>query len=230
MKELLAEREGEILVLTLNRPEKANALNETMYSGLMKNLAETARDDSVRAVVLAATGEKCFSAGADLKEFAGLDASSASAKRRTQLVRTLEAFIDFRKPLVAAVQAQALGAGLMLAALADEVIVAEGAKVGMPEMKHGMPSPIGIAILAPRMGQRAAERLVQLGEPLDAAEAARTGLVDQVVAFDEVLKKAKEKAIALGALSPRAFGTNKAFTAARLRNELEAARRYVDAA
>ena len=148
------------------------------------------------------------------------------AKRRTRARAPLEAFIDFRKPLVAAVQAQALGAGLMLAALADEVIAAEGAKLGMPEMKHGMPSPIGIAILAPRMGRRAAERLVQLGEPLGAAEAARAGLVDQVVAFEEVLKKAKEKAKTLGALSPRAFGINKAFTAPRrLRSEPFGSRR-----
>ena len=230
MSELLVRREEGVLVVTLNRPEKANALNETIYAGLVDVLKEQEKDEGIRAVVLASAGEKAFSAGADLKQFAEDGPATAGAKRRALLVRTLEAFIDFPKPLVAALQAQALGAGLMLAALADEVVAAEGAKLGMPEMKHGMPSPIGIAILVSRMGRRAAERLVQSGEPVSAAQGTQLGLVDCVVSLHQLEKHSLERAGALGALSARAFAVNKRFSAAKLRQELDAARRYVDAA
>jgi len=153
----------------------------------------------------------------------------ASARRRALLVRTLEALIDFPKPLVAAVQAQALGAGLMFVALADEVVAVDGARFGMPEIQHGMPSPIGLAILAPRIGVRAAERLVQLGAPLDAAQAHRLGLVDEIAAAERLKDRAIERARALGSLDGRAFSINKAFAAGRLRNDLHAARRFIDA-
>jgi len=219
-----------VLVLTLDRPERANAIDEALNDALVAQLERAAREEGVRAAVLAAAGTKCFCAGADLKEFAGLDPKVAAAKRRALLVRTLDAFIDFPKPLVAAVQAQALGAGLMLAALADEVVAADSALFGMPEIRHGMPSPIGMAILAVRTGARAAERLVQLGEPVDAAQASRLGLVDEVTTPERLPARALERARALGALAPRAFAVNKAFTARRLRSELEAARRLVDAA
>jgi enoyl-CoA hydratase/carnithine racemase len=230
MSGLGVRHEGGVLVLTLDRPERANAIDEALNDALVEQLERAAREEGVRAVLLAAAGTKCFCAGADLKEFAGLDPAVAAAQRRGPLVRMLEAFVDFPKPLVAAVQAQALGAGLMLAALADEVVAADSALFGMPEIRHGMPSPIGMAILAVRTGARAAERLVQLGEPVDAAQASRLGLVDEVTTSERLPARALERARALGGLAPRAFAVNKAFTARRLRSELEAARRLVDAA
>ena len=229
MNGLAIERIESTLVLTLDRPERANAVNEAIHDGLVAQLESAAREEGVRAAILAAAGEKCFCAGADLKEFSGLDPATASARRRALLVRTLEALIDFPKPLVAAVQAQALGAGLMFVALADEVVAVDGARFGMPEIQHGMPSPIGMAILAARTGARAAERLVQLGAPLDAAQAHQLGLVDEIAAAGRLKDRAIERARALGALDGRAFSINKAFAAGRLRNDLHAARRFIDA-
>ena len=227
MSALLARREGEVLVLTLNRPEKANALNQEMQEGLVSSLSSI--DPAVKAVLLSAAGEKCFSAGADLKQFAELDRAEAAKRRRALLVRTLEAFIDLPLPLVAAVQAKALGAGLMLAALADEVVAADTAELGMPEILHGMRSPIGYAILEARCGPRLARRLVQAGEPIGVAEAAAAGLVD-VGAGTSLMEKALERARALAAASGPAFAANKSFINAALRARLEEARRAADAA
>lgn len=229
MSELTVERTEEILVLTFNRPERANAINEAVNHAVVSQLEAVTSDQAVRAVVLTAAGTKCFCAGADLKEYAELDRPIASTKRRALLVRTLEAFIDFPKPLVAAVQAQALGAGLMLAALADEVIAVHGVRLGMPEIRHGMPSPIGIAILAARAGWRHAERLVQLGDPLGAVDAHRLGLVDEITSSDRLRARAMERARTLGALPGDAFAANKIFASQRLRMELAAARRFIDA-
>jgi enoyl-CoA hydratase/carnithine racemase len=229
MSALLAGRDGELLVLTLNRPDKANAMNQEMNDALVAHLEVATADPGVRAVVLASSGSRCFSAGADLKEFTDLERGAASQKRREFLVRTLLALIDFPKPLVAAVQAQALGAGCMLALLADEIVAADTAQLGMPEIKHGMASPIGLAIIVARGGRAVGHRLVQGGESIDGQKALELRLVDEIVPLAKLEKRAVERARALGALPGAAFQINKAFMNAQLRAGLEAARRVADA-
>jgi enoyl-CoA hydratase/carnithine racemase len=211
MSVLLSDRQGEILVLTLNRPAVANALDSTLQEALVAALAEAATDESVRAVVLTASGERVFSAGADLKEYAAVERPLASRMMRGLLHRTLLAALDFPKPLVAAVQAKALGAGCMLAAAADEVIASEAAQFGLPEIRIGMPTPIGFAVLAPRLGHSAAQRLVQTGDPVDAARALAMGLADEVVAPAQLAARALERARALGAHPAPAWRANKAW-------------------
>jgi enoyl-CoA hydratase/carnithine racemase len=223
MTVLLSDREGEILVLTLNRPAVANALDSTLQDALVGALAAAATDDRVRAVVLTASGERVFSAGADLKEYAAVERPLASRMMRGLLYRTLLAAIDFPKPLVAAVQAKALGAGCMLAAVADEVIASEAAQFGLPEIRIGMPTPIGFAVLAPRAGQVAAQRLVQTGDPVDAARALATGLADEVVAPAQLRARALERARALGANTGPAWRANKAWINGGVRAALDAA-------
>jgi enoyl-CoA hydratase/carnithine racemase len=228
MNELLVRREGEVLVLTLNRPDKANAINAAMYAALVKQLGDAATDEGVRAVVLAASGSRCFSAGADLKEFAELASSEAARRRRALLMRALEAFIGFPKPLLAAVQAKALGAGCMLALLADEVIMADTAELGMPEIKHGIPTPIGIVILAARGGLSVARQMVQSGAPIDARHAHAMGLADGLVNFSSLKVNSMERARALAALSGPSFQANKKFMNAGLRAALQAAAAEAD--
>ncbi len=164
-----------------------------------------------------------FSAGADLKEYAELDRAEASRRRRALLVHTLRALLDYPGPLVAAVQGKALGAGCMIALLADEVVIGEGAAMGLPEIRHGMPTPIGHAIVAARAGEAVARRMVQGGEPADAAQCLRWGLADEVAA------DAKAAALARAAHIPagRAFEANKRYINGRLRAALDAA---IDAA
>ena len=213
MSEVLAELEGEVLVLTLNRPEKANAMNEAMQKSLVEHLLNS----SARAVVVAASGSRIFSAGADLKEFSELDRGIAAKKRRELLQRTLAAVLDFPRPLIAAVQGKALGAGCMLALLADELVMAEGAELGLPEIRHGIPTPVGYAIVAARAGMQLARRMVQDGAPV------ATGLADFVVDSSALKQRALERASVLAALSGPSYRTNKKFINAPLKAALAAA-------
>ena len=220
---LLAAREGDVLVLTLNRREKANAMNEAMQDELVRQLETANQDAGVRAVLIEAAGERVFSAGADLKEFAGLDPKVAARRRRELLVRTLMTATDFCKALVVAVQAKALGGGCMLALLADEVVMADTAELGMPEIKHDMPTPIGIVILAARGGMSLARQMAQGGAPIDARRALAHGLADELVNVSSLRAKSLERAKALAAVSGFAFQANKKFINAGLRVALQAA-------
>jgi enoyl-CoA hydratase len=215
MNELVSHAEGDILVLTFNRPSKANALNEAMQAALVERLADP--NLAARAVVLAAEGERVWSAGADLKEFSELDRGVAAQRRRVLLKRTLEAVARFRKPLVAAVQGKALGAGCMIALLADELVMAEGSELGLPEIHHGIPTPVGYAIVAARAGMPVARRMVQDGEPVG------TQLADFICPAGALKEKALERARKLGAHAGPAYETNKAYMNAPLLAAIEAA-------
>jgi enoyl-CoA hydratase/carnithine racemase len=212
VSEVLAQREGDVLVLTLNRPEKANAMNEAMQDDLVRKLS-----GAESAIVLAGSGSRVFSAGADLKEFSELERGVAAKKRRALLKRTLEAMLDFPKPLVAAVEGKALGAGAMLALLADELVMAETAELGLPEIKHGIPTPVGYAIVAARAGMAVARRMVQDGETIG------VGLADFVFEAEQLKKKALERARTLSALPADAYRLNKQFINAPLKAALAAA-------
>lgn len=207
-----SEPVGEVLVLTLDRPEKANAMNEAMQDALVKGLGAGAQ-----AVVIAATGGKIFSAGADLKEFSELDRGIAAKMRRELLKRTLNAVLDFPGPVVAAVQGKALGAGAMLALLADELVMADTAELGLPEIKHGIPTPVGYAIVAARSGMAVARRMVQDGEPVG------PGLADFVCEAGAVRAMALERAAKLAALAGPAYRVNKTYINASLKAALAAA-------
>lgn len=212
MSDVLAELHGDVLVLTLNRPEKANAMNEAMQVGLVNHLSE-----GKHAVVIAASGPKVFSAGADLKEFSELERGIAARRRRVLLKHTLEAVLDFPRPLVAAVQGKALGAGAMVALLADELAMADTAELGLPEIRHGIPTPVGYAIVAARGGMPLARRMVQDGEPVG------PGLADHVFDVKSLKEKSIERARVLAALPAEAYRINKKFINAPLRAALQAA-------
>ena len=211
MSALLAELEGEVLVLTLNRPEKANAMNQAMQNSLVEKLSGS------RPIVIAASGPRIFSAGADLQEFSDLDRGIAAKKRRELLQRTLAAVLDFPRPLVAAVQGKALGAGCMLALLADELVMAEGAELGLPEIRHGIPTPVGYAIVAARAGMPLARRMVQDGASVG------TGLADFVCEKPALRQKALERATALASGPDAAYQANKKYINASLKAALQAA-------
>jgi len=215
MNELVASLEGDVLVLTFNRPAKANALNEALQNALVARLSDP--NLGAKAVVLAAEGGRVWSAGADLKEFADLEPGIAARRRRTLLKHTLQAVARFRKPLVAAVQGKALGAGCMIALLADELVMAEGSELGLPEIHHGMPTPVGYAIVAARAGMPIARRMVQDGEPVG------TQLADFVSSAGSLKERAIERARKLAAYAGPAYETNKAFINAPLLAAIEAA-------
>jgi enoyl-CoA hydratase/carnithine racemase len=212
--------DGGVLRLTMDRPKSANALDMGLQAALLEALEEAARDDAVKAVLLTGAGGRVFSAGADLREELGPDARRL---RREALLRSLLAMLDFPKPLLAVVRGKAVGGGGMLMLLADEALMESGASLSMPEIGHGMPSPIGIEIVMARAGRAATQALMQAGEAMTARECLAARLADAVhddAALDE---EALARARRLGALPRHAYAANKAWMNTTLRAALQRA-------
>jgi enoyl-CoA hydratase/carnithine racemase len=139
MNPLLSENYGAVRVLTLNRPDKHNALNTQLTQQLLDALRATELDDTVHAVVLTGAG-KSFCAGADTREFSSLVPDNPTAvMRRADLTTALHlSFSQLSKPVIAAVHGNALGGGAGLAIACDLVVMAEDVKFGYPELQHGI--------------------------------------------------------------------------------------------
>jgi enoyl-CoA hydratase/carnithine racemase len=202
-------RDG-VLYLTIDRPTNANALSRGVFDALHNAFERICADASVKVVVLGSSGAKVFSAGADLKELAGQDASNASAPSfHALLTRSLLDLLDCPKPVVARLQGPAVGGGLMLAAVCDEIIAVESAWVSLPEINIGMPTPIGAAVLAPRASRSVVQRLLQRGQRFTATECLSLGLVDAVVSVDGLDHAVSKSATELAAIKTSAFAANK---------------------
>ena len=202
---LLAEQEG-IAVVTINRPEKLNALNEDVIARLSEVFGSCRDSASIRAVVLTGAGEKAFVAGADIGVLATLDPKGAkeTAQRGQRLTLLME---SIGKPVIAAINGYAFGGGLELAMACTIRIAAEGAKMGQPEVKLGLLAGYGGTQRLPRLvGRGRALELLLTGEPIDAAEAHRIGLVNRVVKRETLLDEAKalaKKILAAGPVAVR---------------------------
>lgn len=175
--------------MRLNRPDRLNAVNLELYEALERTLGELADDPEVRVVVLTGAG-RAFSAGADLQDPGGADPEQRRAyvetgQRVHRLLQTLS------KPVVAAVNGAAVGAGLELALACDLVIAAEDARLRLPELALGTFVGGGTTyVLAQRVGLTRAKELLLLGEFLTGAEAVRIGLVNRAVPQERVLDEA----------------------------------------
>jgi len=209
-----------VLRLTMDRPKSANALNRDLQEVLVEALEAAGRNDSVRAILLTGAGGRVFSAGADLREDLGLPAEEARALRRSLLLRTLLAVLDCPRPLIAVVRGKAVGAGAMLALLADEAWMEEAAALSLQEIALGMASPIGAAIVAAKGGRGAAQSLVQSGDPMDAPAALAARLAEAVHADATLDGVAEARAARLGSFDPVAYAANKSWMNAPLREAL----------
>jgi enoyl-CoA hydratase len=181
-----------IATITLHRPEKLNALNAEMLHALHEALQQLEADESVRALILTGSGEKAFAAGADIAGIAGQSPVSAtrSSRRGQRIFRRLE---TLEKPSIAAINGFALGGGLELAMACTLRIAADSARLGLPEVKLGIiPGYGGTQRLARLVGRGRAMELLLTGEPIDAAEAYRIGLVNRVVSAADLLPACKE--------------------------------------
>ena len=207
MSVVLLERPGPaVVLLRLNRPDRLNALNLELRESLASHFTELASDDAVRCVVL--TGdEKAFAAGADVAELAQRTPTDPAFAR----VRAAWVPIErYPRPIIAAINGFALGGGCELAMHCDIIVAGEGAKLGQPEVKLGiMPGAGGTQRLVRAVGKFAAMRWLLTGDPLSAAEAHRLGLVTEVVADGEVLKRALEIAARIAAQAPLAVAAIK---------------------
>jgi enoyl-CoA hydratase len=190
--------------ITVNRPDKLNALNRETMSELADAFTRAQSDAAVRGVILTGAGEKAFVAGADINELAVLTPIEAQglSSRGQAILRALECM---PKPSVAAVNGFALGGGLELAMACTIRIASENAKLGQPEVKLGIVPGYGGTQRLPRLvGRGRALEMLLSGDPIDAAEALRIGLVNAVVPQAELLDRSRawlRKAMANG---PRA--------------------------
>ena len=221
--------EAGVLSVSLNRTEAANSLNEPLYEALHEAFVQANTDPSVKCILLAAEGQKAFCAGADLKAFAELSPQQAELKHLDLLERCFEDVLSCGKPVVACVQAAAVGAGLMLAALCDETVMADHTWVSLPEILFDMPTPLGAAVIAPRVNRQALHRLVQLGERINATECLSIGLATSVVPVEQLRSLATERAHALAALPAHAYAVNKAWLNQAVREQISRASALVRA-
>ena len=208
MTVLLTEDRGAVRVLTMNRPEKRNALNSELTQGLLDALRKADVDDAVGAVVLTGAGQG-FCAGADLSEFKDLQAGVAAENRAELTMQLHLAFSRISKPVVSAINGHAMGGGAGLAIAADMAVMADSARIGYPEPKHGIVAAIVMANLVRQIGRKAAFELVALGEPVDAQHALELGMVNRVVPAAEVMAHALALAEKLAAVKRPAMAETK---------------------
>jgi enoyl-CoA hydratase/carnithine racemase len=191
LENVVYDKKGPIACVTLNRPKVMNALNKVTINEL-RAAFEDARDDSaVHGVILTGAGEKAFAAGADIAEIANNTAVEAEeATRRGQALTDL--IENLGKPVIAAVNGFALGGGCELAMACTIRIAAESAKFGQPEVKLGVMPGYGGTQRMPRLvGRGRALKLILSGDIIDAAEAYRIGLVDELVPYAQVIERAE---------------------------------------
>jgi len=194
---LLVREEGPVLIVTINRPEALNALNEAVLTALDSVLSWLGTDKArhLRAVILTGAGEKAFVAGADIKQFEDFHPRDATAfaRRGQELFTRLE---RMNIPVIAAVNGFALGGGLELALACDFIYASENAKFGLPECTLGiMPGYGGTVRLPRRVGPARARELAFSGAMLTAEEAAKMGLVNRVLPQMQLLATTLETAM-----------------------------------
>lgn len=196
---------GGIRTITVNRPDKLNALDQDTLLALDEAFAQAATDGDVRVVVLTGAGPKAFVAGADISQMTGLP---ALAGRDFGLVgqRLMRRIERMPKPVIAMVNGYALGGGLELAMACHLRIAADTAKVGQPEINLGLiPGFGGTQRLLRLTGRAAALELCLLGEPIDAQRAHQLGLVNRVVPAAELENTTRQLAERLAASAPLAL-------------------------
>ncbi|MBM4416678.1 MAG: enoyl-CoA hydratase/isomerase family protein, partial [Chloroflexi bacterium] len=200
-----AERRGDVVWLTLQRPARLNAIHLAMRDELWTQLELLRDDSSVRVAVITGAGERAFSAGADITEFGS--APSVVEARQARLDRDLWGLlVSLSLPLVAAIGGFAYGAGLELSLYCDLRIAADDARFAIPEVTLGyIPSAGGTQTVARHAPLGAALRMTTSGEPIDAARAHALGLVHAVVSRAELLPTAAAWATQLAALPPAAL-------------------------
>jgi len=208
MTTLLREESGGIAVLTLHRPDQLNALDYALIDALGATLEEIEADSTVRSVILTGSGDKAFSAGADIGEFAGSIGGGVESalrefvRRGQRLTRQIE---SYPKPLIVAVNGIAFGAGCEITEAAPLALASDRARFAKPEIRLGFPPPFGGTQRLPRLvGRKRALQMILTAEPIDAQRAADIGLVNRVVEHTALLSEARLLADQIGRHSPAA--------------------------
>lgn len=207
---ILTENDDGLLVVTLHRPEKLNAMTHQMRVDLMDCVRRAEDDEDVRAIVFTGHGDKAFCAGANIPELGERTLQSemgSAATLRKELPTTIE---RLAKPTVAAINGHCYGAGLEFSMGCTVRIASDNAKLGQPEIALGqIPGSGGTQRLHRFVGLGWAMQMVLTGEPVTATRAAEIGLVTEVTSQNALLDRAKELARLLGSRAPLAFAAGR---------------------
>jgi enoyl-CoA hydratase/carnithine racemase len=209
--EIAVEVDGPVVVVTINRPSKANAVTQAMSAELERLAHALNDDDSVRAIVITGAGDRAFSAGSDISTLDQYETPWQFRNRRDYC----DAWREVRKPLVAAVNGYAFGGGLETALICDIRIASSTATFAAPEIKLGWIGGGGMsAMLAASIGQSNAALMTMTGDPITADRALAWGLVSEVVDLVDLLPRARAVASTIASRPPIAAETAKANLAA----------------
>jgi len=201
---LTISTEDGILIVTINRPDKLNALNKTVLDELQDVVYKIYHDPTIKSAIITGSGEKAFAAGADIAEFMELEPSMAPdlAKRGQDVFDAIE---DSPKAIVAAVNGFALGGGCELALACHFIYASENAKFGQPEVNLGLiPGYGGTQRLTQLIGRNRAIEVLMTGNMISAKEAMEYGMVNKVVPQAELLNKVKETLLLIQSKAPLA--------------------------
>lgn len=204
---ITTERRGNVLLVTMNRPEVYNAVNAQMHEEMSDCWDAFAADQDLWVAVLTGAGDKAFSAGNDIKATAEKGISKGLPESG---FAGLSARFDLDKPIIAAVNGFAMGGGFETALSCDIIIASEKAKFALPEVKVGFfASASGVQRLSRYIGRLAAQEMMLSGRTIDAAEALRLGCVNEVVAPEVLMDRAMAKAQELASVSPSSVKATK---------------------
>lgn len=202
LKNILFEKSNRVATITINRPDKLNALNQETIREISSTLDEAEKDGNIRVVVITGAGDRAFSAGADISEMKGktpIDLQK-SCRCTQQMMNKIE---DLEKPVIAAINGYALGGGLELAMACDFRIASENARVGQTEINIGLIPGWGGTQRLPRfVGSSMAKEMIFTGRMIDAKTAERLGLVNSIVQADQFKSAVTQFAEELSSKAP----------------------------
>jgi enoyl-CoA hydratase len=222
---VLTQIDRQIATITINRPDKLNALNIPTRQQLVTTLSELRNNSDVRVAILTGAGEKAFVAGADIGEFEGRTAIDQFRVMKEPSV--FDAADEFPKPIIAAINGFCLGGGCELAMACDIRLASDKAKFGQPEINLGiMPGGGGTQRLPRLVGLGRALKLLYTGEIISAEEAYRIGLADEVVPAEKLATRARELAGIIAKKSPVALRLIKEAVRASVRTSLDEGLRH----
>ncbi len=203
---ILTERQGHVLIVTINRPEARNAVNAAVHIGVGTALEEAEADPEIRVVVITGAGEKSFCAGADLVALSRGESLYPSDKAQQAGMVSH----PISKPIIAAVNGFAFGGGCEIALMSDIIVAADHAQFGLPEVKVGLFAAAGGAFrLAQQIPRKLAMEYMLTGDPIPAARAAEFGLVNHVVPLADLLPTAIALAEKIAANAPLSVQASK---------------------
>ena len=208
LENIITELKNDVLVITINRPDKLNALNKQTIEELHDTLVEAENDKSIRVLIITGTGQKAFVAGADIAEFANYSVEEGKQLSAIGHFKIFNFIENYSKPVIAAVNGFALGGGLELAMACHLRVASSNAKMGLPEVGLGViPGYGGTQRLAQLVGKGKAMEMIITADMITAEDAYKWGLVNYVTTPEELLNKCFEITSKICAKSPIAVKT-----------------------